>query len=58
MGELPAPSNGGLILPQMVGVEGGLMIARGGNLWLAWFGGGDPALIAEGICARHGRTVA
>jgi hypothetical protein len=46
---LPAPSNGGLSLPELAGIDGGLLIARGGKLYLAWFGTEEPVLIAEEV---------
>jgi hypothetical protein len=45
--DLPAPSNGGLILPE--GIDGGLQIVRGSSLYLSWFDGTEPVLIAEGV---------
>jgi hypothetical protein len=46
---LSAPSNGGLSLPELAGIDGGLLIARGGKLYLVWFGAEEPVLIAEEV---------
>lgn len=46
---LPAPSNGGLNLPELAGIDGGLLLVKGNKLYLSWFGTEEPVLIAEGV---------
>ncbi len=47
--ELSAPSNGGMVVPQLAGIDGGLLISKGNKLYLVRLGADEPIVIAEDI---------